>query len=235
MGRRLLLPPSLQPRAGASSSVPLASRGGLLSRVARLLQTPVQRVRETRSRDRAGGSPAKISSQGDTAAIKFTARTTAPSAMASRGISRFPHEKLAYVLGVSDHAGSPASLALSRRGVLPSAQPDGVGTLDYLPFAAQYPARMPPVNASPRHLRATTHDSGPMWFATPSSCETFTHYFLVGFHRRTRLPRLQVSSRTKTKNHPPNSLRPSGSYSRSLTRPLSPPSISFSRLAKDLP
>ena len=80
-----------------------------------------------------------------------------------------------------------ASLALSRRNVLPSAQPDGVGTLKYGPFAAQYPARMPPVNASPRPLRATTHDSGPMWFATPSSCETFTHYFLVGFHRRTKI------------------------------------------------
>ncbi len=31
-----------------------------------------------------------------------------------------------------------------------------------------------PVNASPLPLRATTHDSGPMWFATPSSDGTCT-------------------------------------------------------------
>jgi hypothetical protein len=35
------------------------------------LQTPVLLVRETRSRDRAGGSPAKASSQGGTAKVDF--------------------------------------------------------------------------------------------------------------------------------------------------------------------
>jgi hypothetical protein len=35
------------------------------------LQTPALLVRETKPRDRAGGSPAKVSSQGDTAAINF--------------------------------------------------------------------------------------------------------------------------------------------------------------------
>jgi hypothetical protein len=35
------------------------------------MQTPALLVRETESRDRAGGSPAKASSQGDTAKIGF--------------------------------------------------------------------------------------------------------------------------------------------------------------------
>ncbi len=34
----------------------------------------------------------------------------------------------------------------------------------------------PPVNASPRPSRATAHDSGPMWIATPSSHGTCTLY-----------------------------------------------------------
>jgi hypothetical protein len=69
---RLLLPPALQLRAGASSSVPLASRSGSFNRVARLLQTPALLVRETKSRDRAGGSPAKASSQGGIVKVNFT-------------------------------------------------------------------------------------------------------------------------------------------------------------------
>src|SRR5438046_1066291 len=36
------------------------------------------------------------------------------------------------------------------------------------------PARTP-VNASPTPLRTPTHDSGPVWFATPSPYETFIH------------------------------------------------------------
>jgi hypothetical protein len=41
------------------------------------------------------------------------------------------------------------------------------------------------VNAWPAPLRTHTHHSGPMWIATPSSYETFTHCHLAGFHRRT--------------------------------------------------
>ena len=36
------------------------------------------------------------------------------------------------------------------------------------------PARTP-VNASPLPLRATTHDSGPLWLAMPSTCGSFIH------------------------------------------------------------
>lgn len=61
--------------------------------------------------------------------------------------------------------------------MLPSASLDGVGTLEEGLFAAQYLAHMPPVNASLPPSRTSAHDSGPMRFATPSSYETFTHYF----------------------------------------------------------
>ena len=54
--RRLLLSPPLQLRAGASSSVPIASRSGSFSSGGRLSQTPALLGRETRSRDRAAAA-----------------------------------------------------------------------------------------------------------------------------------------------------------------------------------
>jgi hypothetical protein len=53
------------------------------------LQTPALLVRETKTRDRAGGSPVKVSSQGDTAAINFTTdrrnlQSAAPGVPAAR-------------------------------------------------------------------------------------------------------------------------------------------------------
>jgi len=54
----------------------------------------------------------------------------------------------------------------------------GVGTQNRnLSRLNGWPMR-PPVNASPRPSRATAHDSGPMWIATPSSQETCTLYSL---------------------------------------------------------
>lgn len=46
---------------------------------------------------------------------------------------------------------------------------DGVGTRNVQPFAAQWLACMPPVNASRTASRLPAHDLEPMWFATPSS------------------------------------------------------------------
>jgi hypothetical protein len=51
--------------------------------VARLLQTPALLVRETKTRDRAGGSPAKASSQGSTAAGNFAADRRTPKSAAT--------------------------------------------------------------------------------------------------------------------------------------------------------
>ena len=36
------------------------------------------------------------------------------------------------------------------------------------------------VNASTPPSRAAPHDSGPMWVATPLSCDFFIHYNLAG-------------------------------------------------------
>jgi hypothetical protein len=56
---------------------------------ARLLQTPALLVRKTKSRDRAGGSPAKASSKGDTASVNFATdrrnlQSAAPEVPAAR-------------------------------------------------------------------------------------------------------------------------------------------------------
>ena len=66
--------------------------------------------------------------------------------------------------------------------VLPSVCSKNVGTSEYLLlaqqgiyFAAQYPACTFPVNASTPSSRTAPHDSGPLWFAIPSTYETFTH------------------------------------------------------------
>ena len=63
------------------------------------------------------------------------------------------------------------------------------------------PARLP-VNASPLLSRTTTHDSGPIWFATPSLGGTCTRetYRFVPAHREVkilmRLPRLKPISQS---------------------------------------
>ena len=78
-------------------------------------------------------------------------------------------------------------LAISPRAILPSVSPRtsapwsfGISRLD------TQPARTP-VNASPEALRLPAHDSGPVWVATPSPCDSFIHYIppiLIGADRR---------------------------------------------------
>src|SRR5262245_37586795 len=69
---------------------------------------------------------------------------------------------------VSDHAGSSGPRALSS-GHVAFLLVDGVGTQDETLSRLNGWPMHSPVNASPRPSRATAHDSGPMWFATPSS------------------------------------------------------------------
>jgi hypothetical protein len=119
------------------------------------------------------------------ASFEFTARTIAPSAMVDRGLSRFPCEELACVLGVLDRAGP---VDLSRYQGVPYCLPLALtASASWMRTVSRLniPAHMPPVNAWPAPLRTHTHHSGPMWIATPSSYETFTHCHLAGFHRRT--------------------------------------------------
>src|SRR5438876_6463260 len=72
------------------------------------------------------------------------------------------------------HADSQrGSLLLHCDGLAPSTscRSPGAPRLDGWPMRS-------PVNASPRPSRATAHDLGPMWIATPSSQGTFTLYSL---------------------------------------------------------
>jgi len=70
------------------------------------------------------------------------------------------------------------ALAISRPSVLPSTfRTVSAPEMLPLPRLDGWPMR-PPVNASPRPSRCPAHDSGSMWFATPSSWWTFTSYFL---------------------------------------------------------
>ena len=109
--------------------------------------------------------------------LDFPMRPAAPSSAGGQGISRVPYRLRACMRGVSDRAGS--------RGVLRYRQPGG-GLPHLLTASAPRsdlsrlngrPARSP-VNASPPPCGRSRHDSGPLWLAKPSTCETFIHYNL---------------------------------------------------------
>ena len=96
--------------------------------------------------------------------------------------SRFPCKVLACMLGVCDRAGSRSVLPMRRfRCGLPlsstASAPRRARSSRHgacLSRLNTQPARTP-VNASPTPLRTVTHDSGPMWVASPSTYETFIH------------------------------------------------------------
>ena len=75
--------------------------------------------------------------------------------------------------------------------VLPSVPYDAVGPPKFILLSRLniQPARLP-VNASPLLSRTTTHDSGPIWFATPSLGGTCTRetYRFVPSGQNTRMP-----------------------------------------------
>src|SRR6266853_5693399 len=101
------------------------------------------------------------------------------------GISRFPNKVLAYMHGVSDRAGSwHTSRWRCTRYCLPTfsrasasrstCRSRGRACISRL----NNPTCTSPVNASTPPSRAAPHDSGPLWFATPSTYETLIHYTL---------------------------------------------------------
>src|SRR5215831_7382265 len=88
------------------------------------------------------------------------------------GFTGAPHAR------IFDHAGSSGHSRLTRPSVLPSTKRTASAPrMRSLSRLDGWPMR-PPVNASPRPSRVTAHDSGSMWFATPSSWWTFTSCFL---------------------------------------------------------
>jgi len=108
--------------------------------------------------------------------LDFPTRPATTSVAGGHGISRFSREVFPYMRGFSDRAGS---LGISRyrcsgRG-LPLSPTASAPRRECLSRLNTRPARTP-VNASPLPLRATTHDSGPLWAANPLAYDSFIHY-----------------------------------------------------------
>jgi hypothetical protein len=112
---------------------------------------------------------------------------------ARREISRFPCKKRRHMPGSLTTPGCPST----RVGVLDHIAFRylySVGTQD-IPIAAQWLACASPADASPLASRPAMHGSGPMRFATPSSCRTSTDYSLpVSRRTEIRTPDPQIRS-----------------------------------------
>jgi hypothetical protein len=107
-------------------------------------------------------------------------RPKATATLGGLGISRFPCEVSPYVLGVSDRAGLwHTSRYRCTRWSLPLSPTASASRSEILTRLNTRPAPSP-VNASTPPSRAAPHDSGPMWVATPLSCDFFIHYNLAG-------------------------------------------------------
>ena len=86
-------------------------------------------------------------------------------------------------------------LAMTPPAVLPSAVSTAAAPRSRLSRLNGWPMRSP-VNASPRPRGSSTHDSGPVWIATPSLQWTFTTYSLP-VSRRTETALRASSERVK--------------------------------------
>ena len=114
--------------------------------------------------------------------VGFPTRPAALSATDRRGISRFPYKVLAYMHGVSDRAGSEHTLRWRcARYCLPTFSTASASRRACCLRSRACISRLntrpvrPPANASMPPSRAAPHGSGPLWFANPSTYETFIH------------------------------------------------------------
>src|ERR1700687_5364563 len=99
------------------------------------------------------------------------------TALARREISRFPHKERTHMLGSTTAPGRPgarddAPVHVAFRSM------HSVGVPGVLFSRLNTQPMRTPVNASPSPSRGPTHDSGTVWFATPSLEETCTLYSL---------------------------------------------------------
>ncbi len=103
--------------------------------------------------------------------LDFPVRPAATLVAGGRGISRFPCEVLACP-GSQTARGPFASRDGDANGVAFRLSPRRRHPGVVQNFAARYPARTFPFNASPSASRPVAHDSGPVWVANPSPYET---------------------------------------------------------------
>src|SRR4051795_2254952 len=109
--------------------------------------------------------------------LVFPMRTRGIPPLAKPEISRFPRNELPHMPGSSTTPGRAGA-----RITLPSVLPSMIlntSAPETILFSRLngWPMRSP-VNASPASSQMPPHDSGPVWFATPSLQETFTLYSL---------------------------------------------------------
>src|SRR3989442_956685 len=115
--------------------------------------------------------------------LDFPMRPPIPSIGDRRGTSRFPCTVCPGMRGVSDRAGSTGALRGRRpqHGLPPSSRTSAPRSVhrsrggSWISRLNTRPA-FPPVNASPPSSRTATHDSGPVWVATPSPYDSFIRY-----------------------------------------------------------
>ena len=107
--------------------------------------------------------------------LDFPTRPAAPSAAGGHRTSRFSCETFPYVPRISDRAGlDRISRYRCARWSLPLLLTTSASRSDFLSRLNTWPARTP-VNASSLPLQEVPHDSGPLWVANPSACDSFIH------------------------------------------------------------
>ena len=109
--------------------------------------------------------------------LDFPTRPAGPSIpTGGQGISRFPCMVLPRMHQVSDRVGLRWVLRYRHPGCgFPHPPTASAPQREVLSRLHTGPTRSP-VNASVALLRAPPHDSGPLWFATPSTYDSFIHY-----------------------------------------------------------
>ena len=136
-----------------------------------LRRFPCGKLRMTRGR--CGSLPVPVHRR--RMSLDFPTRPAVPSSASEHGTSRFSCEVFPYVLGVSDRAG-PCRISRYRCNgcSLPLTSTASASRRKVVSRLHTQPARAP-VNASPLPLRKTAHDSGPLWVASLSTCDSFIH------------------------------------------------------------
>src|SRR5438445_8474919 len=109
------------------------------------------------------------------ASLDFPMRPQTYSVWGERGIYRSPLHELPNVHGGCDRAGSRGTSRYRRLGWgLPLLLTASASRSEFLTRLNTRPV-LSPVNASTPPSRAAPHDSGRLWFASPSTYETFIH------------------------------------------------------------